>query len=288
MEYEVKRTPMAVRIIVITLASFVMALNIKTFVRTGGIIPGGASGLTLLIQEIGEKYLNIEVPYSLINILINAVPVYIGFRYIGKRFTLLSCYVIVLSGILTDLIPFHSITRDTLLISIFGGLINGAAISACLLVDATSGGIDFISIYLSEKRGIDSFNITLIINGVILTAAGLLFGWEKAMYSIIFQYTSTSVIHVLYRKYQQATLFIVTTKPREVCATISRISNHGATILEGEGSYEHNEKSVVYSVVSSAEAGELVNEIKLADPAAFVNVLKTQRVIGRFYRRPED
>ena len=288
MEYRVKRTPLAIRFTVITAASFVMALNIKTFVRTGGLIPGGASGLTLLIQEGGELYFNIKLPYSLINILINAVPVYIGFRYIGKRFTFLSCYVIVLSGVLTDIIPFHSITRDTLLISVFGGLINGAAISSCLLMDATSGGLDFISIYLSEKRGIDSFNITLIINGVILTAAGLLFGWEKALYSIIFQYTSTSAIHVLYRKYQQATLFIVTTKPKEVCRTIAMISNHGATILEGEGSFEHNEKSVVYSVVSSGEAGELVNEIKLADPAAFVNVLKTQRVIGRFYRRPED
>ncbi|HAG68624.1 MAG TPA: hypothetical protein DCL38_01465 [Lachnospiraceae bacterium] len=279
---------MPVRIIMTTIASFIMALNIKTFVRTGGLIPGGASGLTILIQEVAQSFLGIALPYTLINVAINAFPVYIGFRYIGKRFTMLSCYVIVLTGILADLIPYSPVTRDILLISVFGGLINGAAISLCLLMDATSGGTDFISIYLSEKRGIDSFNLTLIINGVIILTAGLLFGWDKALYSIIFQYASTAAIRTLYRKYQQATLFIVTTMPDEVCMEISRLSNHAATILEGEGSYEHREKSVVYSVVSNAEAGSIVREVKKTDPAAFVNVLKTERVIGRFYQRPED
>ena len=287
-QYQFKRTNLALRIIAICAASFIMALNIKTFVRTGGLFPGGASGLTLLIQESAQKFLGLKLPYSIINLIINAFPVYIGFRYIGKRFTMLSCLVIFLTSILTDIIPSYIITQDILLISIFGGLINGAAISLCLLMDATSGGTDFVSIYLSEKRGIDSFNVTLAINGVILTIAGILFGWDKALYSIIFQYASTSTIHLLYRKYQQATLFIVTTKPKEVCDVIARLSNHGATVLEGEGSYEHNERNVVYSVVSSAEAGSVVSAVKEADPGAFVNVLKTERVIGRFYRRPED
>ncbi len=283
-----KRTNILIRILCIDIASFVMALNIKTFVRTGGLLPGGASGLTLLIQEVADTFFGLSLPYTVINLLINAVPVYIGFKYIGRNFTLLSCLTIVLTGVLTDIIPYSPITQDILLISIFGGLINGAAISLCLNMDATSGGTDFISIYLSEKRGIDSFNITLIINAVILTMAGLLFGWDKALYSIIFQFASTSAIRILYRKYQQATLFIVTTLPKEVCASISRLSNHGATILEGEGSYEHNEKSVVYSVVSSAEASAIVNAVKETDPKAFVNVLKTERIAGRFYRRPED
>ena len=119
-------------------------------------------------------------------------------------------------------------------------------------------------------------------------AAGILFDWSKALYSIIFQYASTVSIRILYRKYQKATLFIVTNKPREVCEVINDITNHGATILEGEGSYEHCERNVVYSVVSSAEANRVVNKVKLADPEAFVNVMKTERVTGRFYQRPTD
>ena len=193
---------MAVRIPVIVIASFIFAVNIKSFVHTGGLIPGGAAGLTLLIQEIFLKFLGVSIPYTPVNILINAVPVYIGFKFIGRRFTALSCVVIVLSSLLTDIIPAYTVTKDILLISVFGGLINGAAISLCLLVDATSGGTDFISIFLSERNGIDSFNIILLFNACILTVAGLLFSWDKALYSIIFQFVSTMTIRMLYRKYQ--------------------------------------------------------------------------------------
>jgi len=279
---------MPMRILVIAAASLIMGININTFVHTGGLIPGGASGLTLLIQEAGTKFFNIRIPYTVINVLINSIPVYIGFKYIGKKFTLLSVLVILLTSILADLLPSYAITQDILLISVFGGLINGFAISLCLLMDSTSGGTDFIAIFLSERRGIDSFNVPLVINGCILTAAGLLFGWDKALYSIIFQFASTATVRVIYRKYQQATFFIVTNKPKEVCDTISRVSNHGATVLEGEGSYAHCERNVVYSVVSGAESGKIISAVKETDPKAFVNVLKTERVIGRFYQRPTD
>ena len=218
MRTEVKKE--AKRILVICLAALLMAANIKTFVRTGGLYPGGATGLTILIQRVGEMFFHVTIPYTVVNLILNAIPVYIGFRYIGKKFTMYSCLMIVLTSVLTDLIPGTAITYDTLLISIFGGMLNGLAISMCLAVDATSGGTDFIAIYFSEKKGVDSFNAVLLLNVVILTLAGILFGFDKALYSIIFQYASTQVLHVLYKKYQQQTLFIVTGRPREVCEAI--------------------------------------------------------------------
>lgn len=276
------------RIFIICLASLLMAVNIKSFVRTGGLYPGGATGLTILIQRVAQLFLNVELPYSVVNLLLNAVPVYIGFRFIGKKFTLYSCLMIVLTSVLTDIVPGYTITYDTLLISIFGGMINGLVISVCLLVNATTGGTDFIAIFLSEKKGVDSFNIILALNVVILAAAGILFGWDKALYSIIFQYASTQVLHTLYKKYQQNTLFVVTNKPQEVSEAIARECNHGATILEGEGSYEHCERHVVYSVVSSAESKHVIHAVKETDPAAFVNVIRTEQLSGRFYQKPTE
>lgn len=254
------------RIVVICVAAFLMALNIKSFVRTGGLYPGGATGMALLIQRVLEMFLHIEIPYTIINILLNAIPVYIGFHFIGKKFTMYSCLMIVLTGVLTDLIPGYVITYDTLLISIFGGIINGFVICLCLWMNATTGGTDFIAIYLSEKKEIDSWNVVLGLNVVILVAAGMLFGWDKALYSIIFQYTSTQVLHLHYKKYQQQTLFIVTNHAKEVYEAIARVTNHGATIIDGEGSYEHKERKVVYSVVSSTESKVVVRTIKEADP----------------------
>ena len=177
------------KFIIIIIAAFFMALNIKTFVRTGGLYPGGATGLTILIQRVAETYFGISLPYSLINILMNAIPIYIGFRFIGKKFTIFSCMMIILVGLFTDLIPGYIITEDILLISIFGGMINGFFASICLNTNATAGGTDFIAIFLSEKLGMDSFNIILGFNAIILLIAGYLFGWDKALYSIIFQYS---------------------------------------------------------------------------------------------------
>ena len=276
------------RILVITAAAVLMALNIKTFVRTVGLYPGGATGLTILLQRVAELIFHVTLPYSLVNLLLNAVPVYIGFRYIGRKFTLYSCYMIVLTAVLTDLIPGQVITYDMLLISVFGGIINGLVISICLMMNATTGGTDFIGIFLSDKKGMDSFNIVLGLNVIILLVAGLLFGWGKALYSIIFQYASTQVLHMLYRRYQQQTLFIITNKENEVCAAISRVCHHGATILKGEGSYEGHERHMVYSVVSRAESKMVIQVIRETDPKAFINAVRTEQLSGRFYQKPQE
>ncbi|MCR5715361.1 MAG: YitT family protein [Lachnospiraceae bacterium] len=276
------------QIIAVVAASLLMAANIKSFVRTGGLYPGGVTGAALLIQRAILMVTGTELPYTLINLLLNAVPVYIGLKFLGRRFTLYSIGVIVLTSIFTDLMPAYMITQDVLLISIFGGIINGCVVSICLLSGFTSGGTDFIAIFLSDKKGIDSFNVVLGFNVGILVIAALMFGWDKALYSIIFQFVSTQVIHFFYRKYQRGTLFVVTTKPREVCEAIYREANHGATILEGEGSYGHCERNVVYSVVAEPEIRQIVKAIKTVDPEAFTNVIKTQQVEGRFYQRPED
>ena len=79
-------------------------------------------------------------------------------RYLGKKFTFYSIYVIALSSIMTDLLPAFRITNDVLLICIFGGIINGISVCLCLFVGASAGGTDFISIYFSEKKGIDAWN----------------------------------------------------------------------------------------------------------------------------------
>ena len=71
--------------------------------------------------------------------------------------------------------------------------------SLCLFGNATTGGTDFIAIFLSERKGMDAWNIVLGLNVLILGAAGYLFGWDKALYSIIYQYASTQVLHTLYK-----------------------------------------------------------------------------------------
>ena len=119
-----------------------------------------------------------------------------------------SCYMIFLSSIHTDVIPVTPITYDWPLIAVFGGLLNGFAISLCLMAKASSGGLDFITIYLANKKNIDTWNYVLILNGLIISIAGFLFGWDRALYSIIYQFASTQIVHMMYRKHRQAYLLI--------------------------------------------------------------------------------
>ena len=286
MKLEPKRD--ARRLAVVIGAALIMAININTFVSTGGLYPGGATGLALLLQRIFLRFLHLHIPYAAINIAVNAVPVFIGFRFIGRKFTLFSLIMILANSFFVDLLPTYALTYDILLISIFGGLINGLCISMCLIVDATSGGPDVISIYLSQKTGMDSFNVILAFNVALLVAAGALFGLDKALYSIIFQFVSTQVLHLVYRNYQQVTLFVVSRDPRQICETIYAICKHGATIMDGEGSYGHHSVPIVYSVIDAADSRKVIKAIRKLDPDAFINCIRTQELKGRFHYDPKD
>lgn len=276
------------RLLFCTMGALLYAFNLQSFVRTGGLFPGGFAGITLLIQQIGDTFFHVSLPYTLLYIPLNLVPIYIGIRYLGKRFTIYSIYVIVLSSFMTDILPSVTITYDVLLICIFGGILNGVAISLCLFVGASGGGTDFISIYFSEKRGIDAWNYIFLGNVCILVTAGLLFGFDRALYSIIFQFCSTQIIQLLYKRYQKNTLLIITDQPNVIYGRIKAITNHDATLFKGIGCYEGTERNMLYSVVSSEEVSRVLAAIREADPKAFVNVIKTEQIGGWFYNRPND
>ena len=282
------RKKKSLRLAAVVLASLLAALNINIFVQAGGLFPGGVTGLSVLVQRLLAQRAGITVPYSPINILLNAVPVYIGFRYVGKRFTLYSLLTIVLTAVFVDVLPSFTLTYDLLLISVFGGIMNGIIASIVLSADTTQGGLDLVAIYLAQRWKKDTWNVVFAFNVVLLATAGLLFGWDKALYSIIYQFVTKQVVQLLYTHYQQQTMMIVTTHPKEISQLIYALSRHGATILSGEGSYEGDERSVVYSVVAADEAGRITQEVKKTDPKAFINVLRGSSVQGRFYIRPRD
>ncbi|MDD6154646.1 MAG: YitT family protein [Eubacteriales bacterium] len=268
-----------------TLASFAMAFNMKSFVAEGGLFPGSLAGAALLIQRLLQKYAGVSIAYSLAYLPLNIVPIYIGIKYLGKKFTVFSIYVTILTSTLTDLFPLIPITSDEILVCIFGGIIQGGAVASALLAGASAGGTDFISIYLSEKKGIDAFDYIFAGNIVLLFIAGLFFGWDKALYSIIFQYAQTQIIHALYQRYTKRTMIIITEHPEAVYTQIRLFTNHDATLFNGEGLYKGMRKHMIYSVVDTDEVDMLLKLIHEVDPHAFINIMKTDTLSGRFYSR---
>lgn len=291
--------------VILTFASLVMAIDYCTFVDWGNLYPGGAVGLAMLVQRVAQSIcdsvgLNFTVPFSPINVALNAIPVWIGFKYIGRKFTIQSLYVIFMSGFLADLVPVELVEsiipaadlarfqNDPFITSLFGGIVFGFGIALCLRCNATSGGTDFIAIYLSEKKGRETWNLILAFNAMVLLAGGWMSGWTSALYSIIYQFVYIQVIHMMYRTYQYQTLIIVTKQPKKVCEAIYRISHHGATVMDGKGAFAGEARSVVMSVVAADDTTRIYALCKTIDPDAFINTISTSRIIGRFYLRPRD
>ena len=239
-------------LLIVALGSLIMAINMKTFINQGGLLPGGANGVVVLTQRIFEHFLHMEIPFSPLSFLVNAIPAYLAFKTVGKKFTLFSCLCIVMMSLMTDIIPAHAVTYDPLLISIFGGIINGSAISLILNAGASSGGTDFVAMYFSVRKGISTWNYVLAFNATIILK----------------------------------TVFIITDKPQDIADKIMEMTHHSATMFKAEGAYTHKPHYVVYSILSAEEVQNVRRFVRSIDAHAFINVMNSESVTGNFYMRP--
>lgn len=273
-------------LVCVIIGSLLCAININTFINAGGLFPGGFTGLTVLIQRSFEKYMHIQVSYSLINFSLNAIPAYIGYKTVGKKFTIYSIMVVVLTGGFVEVLPTINITEDILLISVFGGILQGIALGIALRGNASSGGTDFIAMWISQKTNQPAWNYILGMNAVMLAVAGYLFGWDKALYSIIFQFCSTQIVNFVHTRYKRMTLFIVTSNPAIVIEEIHNSTHHGVTRMEGIGTYYGRERTLLYTVVESSNVKGLVTRVRELDSTSFINVTKSESIEGKFYQTP--
>lgn len=124
------------------------------------------------------------------------------------------------------------------------------------------------------------------VNVIMLLIAGALFGWESALYSIIFQFCSTQIINTLHTRYKRMTMLIVTSQPDVIIPIIQHSTHHGVTRLEGIGTYSGKPRTLLYTVVNTTDVKGMMHRIKEVDQTAFINVTKTEMVEGRFYQAP--
>ena len=262
-----------VNIIFILLGSFILAINMNTFVEQGKLVPGGFSGLSKLIQRVGLNFYDVKISFTLLNVIFNAIPAVFAYRLVGKKFTVFSCLSLLVVSVLVDELPVIPITGDILLISVFGGILNGLGLSLILNNNASSGGTDFIAMSLSNKYKVSTFNYMLLFSAVIILISGRLFGMDKALYSF-------------YKKYKKKTLLIVTDNPAAISADLLELTNHSSTILKGFGSYTAHKKYLIYTVLSDSDVRKMKKQIHQQYPDTFVNVINSSDVVGNFYIQP--
>lgn len=274
--------------LVIIVSALISAITINVFVYSGGFFPGGFSGISVLLNQSLNQYMNINIPYGLIYVLLNIFPTILVYKYVGKRFTVFSILQYGLVSVFTLVIPHYKLEYDIILITIFGGIFSGISVVLSLMQNASGGGTDFIAIYASNRYRKPIFNYILYANMGILSIAGLLFGWEKALYSIIYQFVSTQVIEARYQRYKYSSLHMITDLPEEVSQSIFKSTRHGITKLKAEGMYSKKEKTMLYMVVNAFEVNDVVLAAKEADPKIFITVSKADKIIGNYYLKPME
>lgn len=273
-------------ILIVLISALIYAIAMKAFVESGQLFPGGFSGLSRLISLCLERFLGVKISFGMIYFTLNILCTVFVFRYIGHWFTIYSAVWFTAASILTDVLPAFPITEDKLLISIFGGILGGFAIGLSLRHDASSGGMDFLAIYASSRFNIPTWNYVLLFNVGVLTCAGLLFGWNQALYSIIYQFCSTQVVNALHDRFKLNTLIIVTEKPDEVSQSIFSVCRHGITCIPSKGEFLQKPNNVLLMTINAYQQQDVIRAVRGTDPNAFISVSKTDKIIGNYYQKP--
>ena len=203
-----------------------------------------------------------------------------------KRFTFFSLLQVIIASFFLKVIHFEALFDDRLLNIIFGGLLYGMQAVIALKANASTGGTDFIALYISNKKNKSIFSYVFIFNACLLIIFGMMFGWENAGYSILFQFISTKTIDTFYNRYARMTLQITTSKPDAVIQCLIKNYRHGLSRVDGIGGYSGRNISLIHVVVSSYEVGEMVALMRTVDPHVIVNVMKTENFYGGFYLKP--
>ena len=275
-------------LIYVVISALFYSFAMKAFVEAGNIFPGGFAGLSRLISNLLQQYTGISISFGIIYIILNIFPTLLVYCYVGKKFTLFSVIQYTLTSFLVAVIPDVPLTDDLLLIAVFGGILGGFGTAIALRADASSGGTDFVAIFFSNKYNMTTWNYIMGFNVLLLITVGMLYSWEGALYSIIYQFCSTQVVSNFYMRYKLNTLFIVTKYPEEVSRAALHTCRHGITRLNGEGVYSHSEVSLLIMTANAYEIEELTRAIKQADVKAFITISKTERIVGNYYQKPLD
>jgi len=261
----------------IALGSVLCAVAINGILIPQRFLSGGLVGLSLVIH-----YFVSSLPVGWLYPVLNIPLFVLGWLYVGRRFFIYSLAgVLIFSGAVV-LVNFTVPVYDMLLSALLAGIITGVGSGIILRSRGSAGGLDILSIILLKRFSIRLGSTILIFNAVILLAAAFFFGLEKALYTLIFMYVSSSMVNLVVTGLsQRKAVHIISPQWRVISREIMAQLQRGVTIIGGRGGYTGQEEQIVYTVITFRELPRLKQLVKGIDPNAFVVVNDTLEVMGQ-------
>jgi len=261
------------------LGSLLAALGLEFFLVPNNVIDGGIVGVALM----GDALLPWN--FGAIFTLLNLPFIYLGYRQIGWRFALATGFAVgCLSLWTTWLEPLahaHPVTADIFLATIFGGIVDGIGVGLIIKNGGSLDGTEIVGIIGDKKTAFSVGEIVMFINIFILGAAGFIFGWDRAMYSLLAYFVIAKVIDIVIKGLDEtyAVTIVSPTMYTPVRQALMEMGR-GVTVMHGEGGFSGKKLQVLYVVVTRLELTKLKELVLSIDPDAFISIKTVTDIVG--------
>ena len=263
----------------LTIGSIILAINFDIFLAPFNIAPGGISGAAIIIKEFTGWLPGITM-------LVLTLPMLVlGFYYLGRfRFLIRAAYVTLVYSLGVDLLATFlppGVTDDRLLNALYGGVVGGIGIGFIYRGGTSPAGTSVISRVLNLKTGIPNSQVYMMIDGGIILIAGLVFGWEAALYAFVTLFMWGLVAdYVLEGPSVVRTAFIVTDEPEKVSQALLNRMGVGVTAWAGKGMFSKREHTTLFCALNRPDVKILTAIVNEVDPRSFVVVMQGHQARG--------
>jgi len=272
------------KLFIVLIGAILNAMAMNFFLIPANVYASGFTGIAQLLSSILYEFTPFQLSTGILLFLLNIPVIILGWKKVGKSFTIYSFISVLLSTLFLELLPIIHVSQDILLNAVFGGVIAAVGVGLTLKWGASTGGMDIVAMILSRTndRPVGTYFFTL--NSIIIVTAGFLYGWEKALYTLVQLYVSTRVIDAIHTRHEKLTAMIVTKKANELKKAIHSKLTRGITMVPAKGGYTEEEKDMMFIVITRYELFDLQRVINDVDPHAFTNIVETSGILG-FFRK---
>ncbi|KFL43706.1 membrane protein [Lysinibacillus sp. BF-4] len=271
------------KIIMVMIGAMIMAVGLELFLVPNQIMDGGIVGISIIMSHL------LSLPLGLFIFVLNIPFIFLGYKQLGKTFAILTGIGITTLSVTTiglhNLEPF---TTDSLLATVFGGIVLGTGVGIVIRYGGSLDGTEILAILFNRKLPFSVGEIVMFMNVIIFSAAGFIFSWQQAMYSIMAYYIASKMIDVVIQGLEESkSIYIISDETDEIGQAIMDRLGRGVTFLHGEGAYTGDDKKVIFTVITRIEESKLKTIVEEIDPHAFLAIGNIAEVSGGRFKKKD-
>ena len=264
----------------LTIGAIITALALESFLVPNNIIDGGVIGISMIVSHITKLNLGLLI------LIINTPFIIMAFKKMGAKFVVQTVYANIILAVFLNLFHHYKVTGDLLLSTVFGGIILGFGVGVILKHEGSLDGTEMLSLVVARRFGCSVGEFIMGINVFIYLAAGKVFSWESAMYSIMTYFIASKVIDMVMEGLNSSkSVRIISDEATAIGQALIEKLDISVTYLQGIGGYTGQDKDLIYCVISRLELPKMLDIIKEIDSNAFVSVVDVHEVYGGRFKK---